>query len=251
MNPIVLSIQLSLPKTLGSDTAELPHDKLWTTGFFKTPVTGGQWVHKTGITGDGQADLENHGGVDKAVLAYSADHYARWRADLADIDPASLESPWEGAHPSPLKELLSGKDPLGSFGENLSIAGCDETQVCIGDTWRSENIVFQVSQPRQPCWKLSRRWRISDLAKRVIQNGRCGWYFRVLVSGVIEPNSPIFLDARPFPQWTVARAHEVMHHGKADLQATAELAAVPLLSATWRKTLSDRLSRRPEKPDFT
>ena len=116
-----------------------------------------------GIAGDQQADRENHGGLDKAVLAYSADHYAFWRVHLNLPDM-----------------------PHGGFGENLTIAGLDESSVCIGDRWQAGNVVFEVSQPRQPCWKMGRRWNIADLPKQVIQNGKSGWYLRVLVEGELS-----------------------------------------------------------------
>ena len=211
----IVSIQVALPRTYGSAAAADPHDQLWTTGFFKQPVSGPVFVSRMNLAGDGQADLEHHGGVDKAVLAYSADHYPQWQEELND--PAL---------------------PFGGFGENLTITGLDEHSVCIGDTWQAGEVVFQVSQPRQPCWKLSRRWRTGDLAARVIANGRSGWYLRVLTEGVISSGCAISLVERPHPEWTVARASDVMHHQKRNVRLRAELASLPLLSASWQTTLA-------------
>jgi MOSC domain-containing protein YiiM len=191
-------------------------DKLWTTGFFKEPVAGEVFVTRTNLVGDGQADLRFHGGPDKAVLAYSADHYADWRSELE-------------------REF-----PPGAFGENLTIAGVTEEDVCIGDTWRIGEAVFQISQPRQPCWKLARRWRIKDLTARVIENSKSGWYFRVLEEGLIEAGQPVELISRPHLKWTVARASRLMHHDKRNRAAAAELASLPELSASWREELSER-----------
>lgn len=219
--PTVVSIQIGQPTDYLHEGQVDGKDRAWTTAFFKQPVAGPIWVGRTNIDGDRQADLVNHGGPDKAALAYSADHYPYWRAHLG------------------LPEM-----PHGGFGENLTITGLDEMGVCIGDTWRAGQVVFQVTQPRQPCWKMSRRWRIADLAKQVIAIGKSGWYLRILVEGEISSGVAMELVARPHPAWTVARASDLFHHRKDDLAATAELAAVPELSAAWRESLQSRLSKR-------
>lgn len=217
--PILRAIQVGRPQTYGSEDARDPMDKPWTTGFFKEPVGGKVLVTKTNLVGDGQADLRFHGGPDKAVLAYSANHYAGWNAELE-------------------RHL-----PSGAFGENLTIDGITEQDVCIGDTWRVGGAVFQVSQPRQPCWKLARRWRMKDLTARVIENGKSGWYFRVLEEGLIEVGQPVEILARPHPLWTVARASLLMHHDKQNYQDAAELAYLPELSASWKAELTERAAR--------
>lgn len=215
--PELVTLQVGLPQTLGSDAAPDPMDQRWTTGFFKQPIVGKVWLSRTNLTGDGQADLKNHGGVDKAVLAYSADHYPYWRSHL------------------PYPEL-----PYGGFGENFTVAGQTEADVCIGDIYAIGSARVQVSQPRQPCWKLSRRWRIADLALQVKDNGRSGWYFRVLQEGTVEPGLAVTLCDRPYPEWTVARANQIMHHDLNDRAAAAELAQCPLLSHNWQEKLLKR-----------
>jgi MOSC domain-containing protein YiiM len=219
--PTILSIQVGQPQSLGYSGDADSHDQPWTTAFFKSPVVGPVWVGPTNIAGDGQADLEHHGGIDKAVLAYSADHYPYWRGHLG------------------LPDL-----PFGGFGENLTVTGLDEWQVAIGDVWQAGDVLFQVSQPRQPCWKMSRRWRIDDLAREVIANGKSGWYLRVLAEGQIAAGGDLILVERPHPAWSIARASEIMHHRKDDLAAAAQLAALPELSGAWKQTLLDRIGNR-------
>jgi MOSC domain-containing protein YiiM len=214
---ILRSIQVGLPRDMGRDDVEEPREPSWTSGIVKEPVAGPVPVGRTGVQGDGQADLVNHGGPDKAICAYSADHYDAWRREL---DLPSLT--------------------FGAFGENFTIEGLTEGDVCLGDVWRIGAVEVQVSQPRQPCWKLARRWRIEDLALRVIQNGRTGWYFRVLREGVVASGLALERLDRPFPRWTIERANRVLHHDKADLAAAAELAAVATLSAPLRASLSRR-----------
>lgn len=176
------SVQVGMPRSYGSEDAFDPHDKPWMTGFFKTPVEGPVFVGSTNLVGDGQADLKNHGGVDKAVLAYSADHYPKWRDELRLPDM-----------------------PCGAFGENLTVAGLSEQLVCIGDLFRVGEVLFEVSQPRQPCWKLARRWRMHELTGLVVNNGRSGWYLRVLSEGSVEAGMLVTLIERPNPSWPISR----------------------------------------------
>ncbi len=212
-----MSVQVGRPRTLGTPEAADPFDRVWTTGFFKGPVAGPVAVGPLGLAGDGVADTVNHGGPDKAVLAYSADHYTAWRAELG------------------VPEL-----PFGGFGENLTVAGQAEADVCIGDRWRIGTVLLEVTQPRQPCWKLSRRWRVKELSARVVETGWSGWYLRVVEPGEVAAGQGLELVARPNPDWTVRRANRVMHFLKYDPEASAELAAVPGLSASWRESLLKR-----------
>jgi len=221
MTPYVVTIQVGLPKTLGTDDAPDPMDRTWFTGFYKEPIAGEVWLSRTNLAGDGQADLKNHGGVDKAVLAYSAEHYDYWRSHLQ------------------LPEL-----PPGAFGENFTVQGQTEAEVCIGDIYTIGAAKVQVSQPRQPCWKLARRWRIEDLALQVKANGRSGWYLRVLQEGSVQPGQEMTLCDRPHPEWTIARANHIMHHEIHNKNATAALASCPLLSQNWREKLLKRSGQK-------
>jgi MOSC domain-containing protein YiiM len=219
MTPTLLSIQVGMPRTHGVPGAEDPFDRPWTSGFFKEPVPGAVRVTQAGLVGDGVADRVNHGGPDKAVLVYSADHYPGWADEL-------------GVRPL----------PVGAFGENLTALGLTEDDVCIGDEWACGEVRFEVSQPRQPCWKLARRWRIKNLPARVVDSGRSGWYLRVLAEGEIVAGLPFTLVHRPNPEWTVRRAHRVMHDSKDDTAENAALMAVPGLSFSWVETLRGRVA---------
>jgi MOSC domain-containing protein YiiM len=207
--PLLVSIQVGLPRQLGTEDAADPMERPWTTGFFKERITGSVYLGKTNLVGDGQADLNLHGGVEKAVLAYAATHYPKWQQELHLLD-----------------------FPYGAFGENFTVAHQSEEDVCIGDIYRIGEAQVQVSQPREPCWKLARRWRMKDLPKRAIANGRLGWYFRVLTEGVVESGLPLILVDRPLPEWSVARVNKAFYR---DRQDSSELASCPLLSASWRR----------------
>lgn len=212
----VVSIQIGQVEQLGSEEAETVHEKPWTTAFFKRPIVGSIAVGPMGLDGDEVADRKNHGGLDKAVLCYSADHVGAWEAELPDLN----------------------SEP-GAFGENLTIRGLCEATVCIGDVWTNGEVQFEVSQPRQPCWKLGRRHRQSDLPKRVVKNGRSGWYVRVLTAGVIESGDRFELVERRHPDWTIAAANSTLYRKDASLASIRGLAAVPQLAAAWREALGD------------
>lgn len=216
--PTLVSVHVGLPRELGTPGAADPMERPWSSGIRKDPVTGPIRLGRLNLEGDGQADRKNHGGPDKAVCVYPAAHYDHWRRDLRRPDL-----------------------PYGAFGENFTLAGVVEGDVAIGDVFRIGDAVVQVSQPRQPCWKLARRWKVEDLALRVQRTGFTGWYFRVLEEGVVERGMRLHLLERPHPEWTIARANQVMHDAVDDRAAAAALAACPALSESWRRTLSFRV----------
>jgi MOSC domain-containing protein YiiM len=191
-------------------------DQPWQTGFYKEQVDGPRWLAQTNLAGDGQADLVNHGGPDKAVLAYASEHYPGWR-----------------------EQLQKPEFPHGAFGENFTVDGLCEDTVSIGDIYRLGGAVVQVSQPRQPCWKLARRWRIKELTGLVEQTGKTGWYLRVLEEGEVEPGQPLTLLERLHPDWTVARATCTMRARTKDRAAAGELAGIEELAASWRDRLAE------------
>jgi len=189
-------------------------DQRWLTSFYKQRVTGPVRVLSDRIEGNEQADLRFHGGADKALLAYSAEHYPLWQAELH------------------LPEMTGG-----GFGENLTIAGQTEQTVCLGDRYAINDVILEVSQPRQPCWKLARRWRVSDLPKRVIRTSRSGWYFRVIQPGEIEAGQTVTLLTRPHPTWPLTRVSQVFYTKGGHTAERQELADVPELADAWREEL--------------
>ncbi|TWT32164.1 6-N-hydroxylaminopurine resistance protein [Thalassoglobus neptunius] len=215
------SIQVGRPRRYDS---EGDSSKSWTSAIGKCPVQGRVHVGLTNIAGDEQADLKHHGGPDKAVLAYAAKHYDDWNLELPD---------------SPFR--------AGSFGENLTVSGFSEADCCIGDIMRIGDCELQISQPRQPCWKLSRYWNLPKLTIQVQQTGRTGWYYRVHKEGDIEAGISIELIDRPFPEFTVAWASSVMYAKPRSPDDDLRLAECPALSASWKETLHQRGMKGIEK----
>jgi len=186
----------------------------WTSGIYKSSVDGRVHLAPANLEGDAQADLQVHGGPDKAVCVYSADHYQRWRDELGVIECGP-----------------------GWFGENFSIEGQTESHVAVGDTYAIGTAVVQVSQPRAPCWKLGRRWNRADMPKLVLESGRTGWYLRVLQAGDVERGAELTLIDRVFPQWTIDAVNAVAYSpgGAARIAAARELAGCPALAESWRR----------------
>lgn len=213
------SVQIGQPQRYEPVEGEAS-SKGWTTAFFKTPVVGPIAVGPLGLEGDQVAETRVHGGPDKAVCVYSSDRFSHWREDLG------------------LSEDEFGR---AAFGENFTVMGLDESSVCLGDRWRIGTATFEVSQPRQPCWKLARRWKTKDLTLRVQQTGYTGWYVRVLEEGTVTPGDAIVIAESPLPEWTIKRANKVMYDLKDDAEATAALAAVEPLAGSWKRQLEKRL----------
>ena len=218
---LLKKIFVGKPKTVGEKDASNVMDREWTSAIFKEPVTGPVWVGKTGLTGDGQADTEHHGGPEKAVFAYSIENYSYWQKELG------------------LSEIASG-----GMGENLVMEHVLEDGISIGDTFQIGEAVVQVSQPRQPCWKPARRFRVKTLALLLQNTGRTGWYFRVLKEGHVEEGQTFTLIDRPCPQWTIQKCNEIIHAKKPDFQLMRELAECEFIAPRLRATLETRIENR-------
>lgn len=202
--------------------AELPYRKQTVrTGFRKLPVTGRQLLTRDGLLGDEQADTVHHGGPDKAVCAYPHEHYPHWTRRLAR------------------REL-----PPAAFGENVTLHGLTEDDVCIGDVFAVGDARLQLSQPRRPCYKLAAIYGEPRIVLWVQTSGYTGFYFRVIDEGEIWPGAELVLEGRPHPSLTVTEANRVMHRDKHDGEGIERL-LVPELADSWRQTLSRRLAGAP------
>jgi MOSC domain-containing protein YiiM len=156
----------------------LPREVIWKgtriqTGIFKGPVDRPVTISKLNLAGDRQADLTVHGGAEKAVYAYPAEHYEYWRNRLPDV-PFS----W------------------GKFGENLTTEGLMEDALCVGDRLRVGSALLMVTQPRMPCYKLALRFDRDDMIKRFLTSQRSGFYFSVIEEGQVQAGSKVEILSR-------------------------------------------------------
>ncbi|HOY87860.1 MAG: MOSC domain-containing protein [Methylotenera sp.] len=185
----------------------------------KKSVSGTIKVSAEGLEGDEQGDRRFHGGIDKAVNFYSYEHYHFWRRQL-------------GAMP-----LL---DTSGAFGENLSTVGMTEDDVCLGDQLRIGTVLLEISQTRQPCWKLNHRFGVQDMALLVQQSLRTGFYCRVLNPGILMVGDAIKLVARPHPNWSLRRFLILLYQNTLDVDSLNDALNLPLVP-TNRKLIENRL----------
>ena len=190
-------------------------------GINKKPVQGRQWVSATGLITDRQADLKHHGGFDKAVHHYAYEHYAWWQNIQGITRP----------------EVLCE----GGFGENISTVGMDESNVCIGDIYKAGSVILEVSQARQPCWKLNLRFGHPDISRLVQENLRTGWYYRVLQEGWMQAGDDLTLLERPWSGWTLKRMLHILYIDTNNKHLLEEMSQITPLSESWKNTLRQRL----------
>lgn len=212
----LMSVNISLP-------IEVRHgERLINTGIFKKPVAGRVRVASANLEGDGQADLVNHGGEHKAVYAYSLDHYDYWRGVL-DRD----------------------KMDYGQFGENLTVAGLDESESCVGDRLLIGNALFTITQPRVPCFKLGIRLGDDMMPRLFSESARTGFYLRVLREGIIEAGDTVDVVARGYGRVAIRTLFEAYrrHRDKEASRTLARALEVPELSPEWRAQINKRLER--------
>lgn len=193
-------------------------------GIFKQPLNQAVSVTRTGLIGDEQGDRAHHGGPEKAVHHYAFDHYAVWRGETPALAPCLQRA--------------------GAFGENISTEGLTESDVCIGDIYRLGTSLVQVSQARQPCWRLNERFGDATMARRVQDSGRTGWYYRVLEEGRVGPGDGFHLLERPHGDWALERILEVLYRDTLNVEALRQLTAISCLTESWRTLAQRRLERR-------
>jgi MOSC domain-containing protein YiiM len=203
---IVLSLNVGLP------TKELFFGKEVITGYRKKPVSGSVHLRKAGFDGDGVANIMHHGGLDKAVCVYGANHYPYWESILNLVLP-----------PAP-------------FGENLSLSDLDEADVCIGDIFQVGTSLVQISQPRQPCSTLAARYGRSDMVKLVVDSGRTGCYFRVLDQGSVTKGDTVILKKRDRHGISISFANRIYHFDRKNREGIAKVLDVEALSESWRES---------------
>lgn len=202
----ILAVSVGLPREI----EHRGHRVL--TGIFKQAVAGRVMLRRLGLDGDGQADLQVHGGPDKAAYAYPAEHYEAWRREL-------------------------GRDDLapGGFGENLTVSGMCEEAVRVGDVYRLGSAVVQVTQPRGPCVKLAIRMGDPHLAKPFLERGRTGFYLRVLAEGEVGAGDDAELLAAEAAGMTVAEICHLHYFARDDREGARRALGIAGLSASWRR----------------
>ncbi len=206
----LLSVNVGLPTVIG-----MRGDDPVISGIAKQPVAAGpRRLGSAGLEGDGQADLVNHGGRDKAVYAYPAEHLPSWSAEL---------------------NMICGP---ATFGENLTIEGATENDVSIGDIWAWGDAILEIAQPRFPCYKLALHTDRPDLPKRLVASGRTGWYLRVLRPGMVDPHEEIQILTRHDAGVTVLQAHLAGLRGRLDPSDVERIRGLVPLAEAWKRRVT-------------
>jgi MOSC domain-containing protein YiiM len=177
------------------------------TAIWKSPVEGRAAVRGVNVAGDDQANRDAHGGVDKAVYAYAREDAEWWERELGrELEP-------------------------GSFGENLTVSGVDVTGAVVGERWGVGSAVFEVAQPRTPCWKLGARMGDPAFPVHFAAAGRPGAYLRIVQEGEIAAGDEIHIGAKPEHGLTVGDVARIFHQERG---RCSELLRVPELAEEWK-----------------
>ena len=206
----LLSVQTGRVAPLGPDAVP--------SAFVKTAREGAVAVTPLGLQGDEQADHDAHGGPEKAVYGYASAHYPAWTKLFPTL-------------------AFSG----GAMGENLTIAGLTEKDICVGDVHSIGSSLLQVCQPRQPCFKFGLRHDNKYLPKAMVRNGFSGWYYRVLREGVLQAGDELALEARPNPDFPFTRLVEIVYRNRATADEIRRMAELEGLASQWRSRARDML----------
>ena len=195
--------------------------------YCKSGIDGPVNLGWQGLEPDHQADRANHGGDDKALLQYCSEHYHYWTKQR------------------PEHAVLLQK--IGAFGENILAKEMHEENVFIGDRFQIGDAIVEVSQGRQPCWKLGHHFSDAQMVREVVVTGHCGWYYRVIETGKVGVGDTIELLTRPHPQWTVSKVFNLLIAGENCLDSVHKLSNLSELSEHWRaraKTLYENGLRK-------
>lgn len=203
----------------------LPRDTAWQgrtvhTGIWKTPVKGPRMVRRLNIEGDGQGDLAGHGGEHRAVLVYQHDSYQHWQNQLGRSDFT-----------------------YGQFGENFTVDGLSDAEVCIGDRYQIGKALFEVTQPRVTCYRLGIRMNEPDMAALLVKHGRPGFYLRVLEEGEVEAGDEITLVTAGPERMSVSEVDALLYMPGRPRDQLERALRIPALSAGWRKSFNALLNQ--------
>ncbi len=208
------TIQVSKPKTVPYRGKEME------TGIFKEPIEGRVMLRELNLDGDGQADLNAHGGIYKAVYVYPQEHYAYWSTELDRDD---------------LK--------YGQFGENFTVTGMLETDVNVGDTYRVGDALVQVTQPRVPCFKLAHKMGIPTFVKTFLQTNKPGFYLRVLEEGEVGAGDEITLETPDPVGMSVAEMNHLLYFDNKNVDGAKRALGIEGMSPGWRGSFEDIVAK--------
>jgi len=212
----LLSINVSEPEQLEY------RGRLIDTAIHKQPLSGPVMVRSLNIDGDGQANLEVHGGVHQAVYVYSSDNYDYWSTEL---DRTDLQ--------------------YGQFGENLTVTGMPDAEIRIGDRFFAGDAEFEVTQPRAPCYKLAMKMGLPDFVLQFRASGRPGFYCKVIQEGTICAGDTVQHEPVAGESMTIRDVFMLRYFDQDNYARIRECAALAALAPRWRESLQKLLLKDP------
>ena len=209
----LVSVNVGMPKNVQW------RDKVVYTGIWKNPVDGPVMVRRLNIDGDGQGDLAGHGGEQRAVMVYQAESYDFWKTylDRDDLEP-------------------------GNFGENFTVTGLADDDVCIGDRYRIGDAEFEVTQPRVTCFRVGLRLNEPQMPNLLVSQHRPGFYFRVITEGQVRAGDDIVQTRRGRHELSVADVDALLYLPNRDIDQLRKIVDVPALSPGWQQSFRDLLT---------
>ncbi len=188
------------------------------TGIWKAPVEGSVMVRRLNIDGDGQGDLAGHGGEQRAVMVYQSESYDFWTSYL-------------------------GRDDLGPghFGENFTVTGLADDDVCIGDRYRIGSAEFEVTQPRVTCFRVGLRLNEPEMPNLLVSQHRPGFYFRVITEGQVRAGDDIVRTRRGRHELSVADVDALLYLPNRNIEHLHKAVDIPALSPGWQQSFHDML----------
>lgn len=209
----IISINVAMPKTI-----EIK-GKPVLTAIYKEPVAGSVWLGKLGLVGDGQADLTVHGGLHQAVYSYPIEHYDYWQ-----------------------KRLNTAPLALGTFGENFTVSGLLEDQVCVGDILSIGEATVQVTMPRIPCFKFGHKIGHPEILDAFLRSGKSGFYQRVLTEGHVKVDDEIKIVARDSNKISIRSALGLQKLNEGDAELLAKALKINSLAPLLKEVYGHRLN---------
>ncbi|MBP1680436.1 MAG: hypothetical protein H6Q35_775 [Proteobacteria bacterium] len=219
----ILSVQVGRAKTYGDAQSKDFLEKEWQSASFKEVSHTPLFANFTGFSGDEVADTIHHGGVDKAIFANSYENYAHWASFLEQ------------------KSL-----PFGALAENLTITGLHEQSVMLGEVHQIGTAILQVSQPRKPCWKISRRWNHKAFTNEIFTSGLTGWYYKVLQEGLIGSDDEIKVIQQKTPQISILKANEAFREPEKYQSILETILDIPSLASSYQESIVKRLKNESD-----
>ncbi len=219
----IISLQVGCAKTYGDAQSKDFLDKEWRSASFKEVSSKPLFAHFMGLDGDEVADTLHHGGIDKAIFANSYENYAHWASFLG------------------VEHL-----PFGALAENLTITGLHERSVMLGEVHQIGTAILQVSQPRKPCWKISRRWNHIAFTNEIFTSGLTGWYYKVLQEGLISSGDEVTVVSQKSAQISISEANEAFREPENYKPVLEAILDIPSLADSYKESIVKRLKNESD-----